>query len=122
MCMCSQQLAWMADFVESPDHHLQTILHNFSAAQHGKGPADFEAGACIYVYIYIYIYIHNILHTYYFFFFFRILKLCKVKQKLKLLLRLHMGFNLTMRSSSMLSYKNIILKFPANSMNAYMRF
>ena len=55
--MCSQQLAWMADFVESPDHHLQTILHNFSAAQHGKGPADFEAGACIYVYIYIYIYI-----------------------------------------------------------------
>ena len=103
MCMCSQQLAWMADFVESPDHHLQTILHNFSAAQHGKGPADFEAGACIYVYIYIYIYIHNILHTYYFFFFFLILKLCKVKQKLKLLLRLHMGFNLTMRSSSMLS-------------------
>ena len=46
MCI-SQQLAWMADFVESPDHHLQTILHNFSAAQHGKGPADFEAGACI---------------------------------------------------------------------------
>ena len=38
------QLAWMADFVESVEHELQTILHNLSAAQHGKGPADFEAG------------------------------------------------------------------------------
>ena len=36
--------AWMADFVESADHQLQTILHNLLAAQHGKGAADFEAG------------------------------------------------------------------------------
>jgi hypothetical protein len=35
----------MADFVESEDNNLSAILHNFSAAQHGKGPADFEAGA-----------------------------------------------------------------------------
>ena len=42
---CRQQLAWMADFVESEDNNLSAILHNFSAAQHGKGPADFEAGA-----------------------------------------------------------------------------
>ena len=41
---CRQQLSWMADFVESEDNHLSAILHNFSAAQHGKGPADFEAG------------------------------------------------------------------------------
>ena len=34
----------MADFVESIEHQLQTFLHNFSTAQHGKGPVDFEAG------------------------------------------------------------------------------
>ena len=39
-----QQLAWMAEFVESAAHELVSIMHNFSAAQHGKGPADFEAG------------------------------------------------------------------------------
>ena len=43
-----QQLAWMADFVKSQQHCLQTILHNFSAAQHGKGPADFESGRLLY--------------------------------------------------------------------------
>ena len=34
----------MADFVESIEYKLQIILHNFLVAQHGKGPADFEAG------------------------------------------------------------------------------
>ena len=38
------QLAWMGDFVESNTHQLRAIIHNFSAAQHGKGAADFEAG------------------------------------------------------------------------------
>ena len=30
------QFAWMADYVEK-DHSLETIYHNFSAEQHGKG-------------------------------------------------------------------------------------
>ena len=34
----------MAEFVESAAHELVSIMHNFSDAQHGKGPADFEAG------------------------------------------------------------------------------
>ena len=34
----------MGDFVESNTHQLRAIIHNFSAAQHGKGAADFEAG------------------------------------------------------------------------------
>ena len=38
----------MVDFVKSQQHRLQAIIHNFSAAQHGKGPADFESGTLFY--------------------------------------------------------------------------
>ena len=34
----------MADFIESAEYQPQAILHIFLAAQHDKGPADFEAG------------------------------------------------------------------------------
>jgi len=43
-CKNMYQFAWMADYVEE-DHGLETIQHNFSAEQHGKGNHDAEGGA-----------------------------------------------------------------------------
>ena len=39
----------MDDFVKSSTHHLLAIIHSFSAAQHDKGTADFEAGLLLHL-------------------------------------------------------------------------